>query len=273
MIKHFQETGEKNKGEIFNLLSKCCSDYCNNFDAVKILVNLIFQYRWNLNSYGYEDINNVCHPLYRDSSFKIFKYLVDHGMNVNFLGIHHKMTLLQVYVTRRNFKKIKYLLEHGADPNLFHPLHPYKKTLIHMVCKSVIKNQLELIKLLLKYHVNLNVLDENDQLPIDVVSKTNYDKIIKLFPSELHPSNKQKNDWLECLRLLVEKDDYPEGEIIQVVQWARQDSFWAKNVNSILKLRRTDKDGVKYYLVFREHMKKKPISNGTPEDVNDQGKW
>lgn len=78
-----------------------------------------------------------------------------------------------------------------------------------------------------------------------------YDFCVQLFDEELKPQDsKTENKWLDEIDKLnrIDKVDF---EIIKsVVQKTRADSFWSKNFQSLLKLRKNDKDGIKYFTRF-----------------------
>ena len=69
----------------------------------------------------------------------------------------------------------------------------------------------------------------------------------KLFPERNRPKNKaQLEKWLDCLDKIERIDKYDLREVYLMVKKMRQDDFWQNNFLSILKLRNTDKNGVKY---------------------------
>ena len=75
-----------------------------------------------------------------------------------------------------------------------------------------------------------------------------------LFPDHLHPklSTKAHFDWLDCIDKLNRIDGIPFEKIVQIVKAAREDDFWSKNFLSLTKLRKKDKNGVPYVVVFNE---------------------
>jgi len=72
---------------------------------------------------------------------------------------------------------------------------------------------------------------------------------LNYFPKELHP--KKKEIWLDTLEKLNRIDGYSFEDIKTVIKKTREDSFWSKNFLSIKKLRNSNKDGIKYYQVFK----------------------
>jgi len=61
------------------------------------------------------------------------------------------------------------------------------------------------------------------------------------------------------IRDLMSIDNKSPDEIVKVIKWARNDDFWKSNFMSITKLRKRNKEKVKYYDVFNEKRK----SNGS----------
>lgn len=86
----------------------------------------------------------------------------------------------------------------------------------------------------------------------DEVLQTYHD-CLKYFPSHLHPKN--KNGWLKTIDELNRLDKVPFEAITHLVKKTREDEFWSKNFLSMTKLRKTNKDGVKYAIVFNEAIK------------------
>ncbi len=77
--------------------------------------------------------------------------------------------------------------------------------------------------------------------------------IIELFPKRFHPKSlTQKNKWLDTLEKLQRLDGYSLRLIYYIVKKVRNDQFWSNNFYSIMKLRATNKDGIKYIDLFKE---------------------
>ena len=67
-----------------------------------------------------------------------------------------------------------------------------------------------------------------------------YDAIIELFPQRTRPkTTAQKIKWLDTIRLADEKDNCNPRQLWWIVNKARNDSFWQKNVLSIPELRKS----------------------------------
>lgn len=101
--------------------------------------------------------------------------------------------------------------------------------------------------------VNDNVKDINKELKFfsqEVCFV--YDAIIDLFPDNTKPkTDKQKNDWREEIRKLIDLDLYGTDELIEIITRARRDEFWQTNFQSIKKLRQKNKEQIKYIDYFK----------------------
>jgi hypothetical protein len=70
---------------------------------------------------------------------------------------------------------------------------------------------------------------------------------VELFPDKYKPkSEAQINKWMDCLDKVQRLDGYDLRDVYLMVKKMRQDDFWQSNFLSILKLRNTDKNGIKY---------------------------
>jgi hypothetical protein len=77
--------------------------------------------------------------------------------------------------------------------------------------------------------------------------------INKLFDDELIPKNKeQKRKWVKTIDELWRLDGYHPRKVYTIVERVRKDSFWNEHFLSILKLRKRNKDSLKYIQYF-EH--------------------
>jgi hypothetical protein len=85
-----------------------------------------------------------------------------------------------------------------------------------------------------------------------------FEKAILLFNSDLRAEMlKQKFNCLKSLRDLIEIDKHDPDQILNVITWAREDDFWKLQFLSISKLRRKNKEGISYFVVFDQQMKNK----------------
>lgn len=78
-----------------------------------------------------------------------------------------------------------------------------------------------------------------------------------LRPSHMKTTSAEKKKWAEDYDKLKRLDGKSKDQIKAVCKWARKDDFWQTNFLSPLKLRKKNKDGVKYFDVFETNMKTK----------------
>ena len=117
-------------------------------------------------------------------------------------------------------------------------------------------------------NVNVNVNVNDNVKETKVFSKAAQDcfyNCLKSFPENLHPKNdKIKNEWLDTIEKLNKIDNVPFETIEKISNWARNHEFWSGQFLSISKLRKNNKDGIKFIVVFNEQIKK----NGTNRNSN-----
>jgi DNA-binding PadR family transcriptional regulator len=89
-----------------------------------------------------------------------------------------------------------------------------------------------------------------------------FSHFVALFPLKYRPkTDAQKNKWLDCLDKIERLDGYNLREVYNVAKELRNDEFWQNNFLSILKLRNTDKNGIKYIdrFMVQHKAKQKPV--------------
>ena len=80
-----------------------------------------------------------------------------------------------------------------------------------------------------------------------------FDNCLSCFPTHLHP--KDSKEWVETIDKLNRIDKIPFNVIEDVVKKTRNDEFWSKQFLSLTKLRKLNKEGMKYIIVFNEKFK------------------
>lgn len=93
-----------------------------------------------------------------------------------------------------------------------------------------------------------------------------------LFPLKYRPKTEaQKNKWLDCLDKIERLDGYNLREVYNVSKELRNDEFWQNNFLSILKLRNTDKNGIKYIdrFMVQHKAKQKPVGYQKIKGLNE----
>lgn len=79
-----------------------------------------------------------------------------------------------------------------------------------------------------------------------------------LFPKSVRPDNNnrlQLKTWSDTIDKLIRIDGKDPTEIKEVITWAREDDWWKLKFLSIVKLRKNNPDGIKYYDYFNENRK------------------
>ena len=107
---------------------------------------------------------------------------------------------------------------------------------------------------------NNNVKKENnDKIELKEFSSeiiNFFDLICDYFPKSAQPKNqKQKHTWLTDIEYFQKKSDYSFVEIQNIIEHFRKDKFWSGNFLSFLKLRKCNKDSIRYIDVFAEKLK------------------
>ena len=80
-----------------------------------------------------------------------------------------------------------------------------------------------------------------------------YPHFVQLFPERYRPKAPTTVEkWKVCLDRIERIDGYDLRQVYEVCKKLRQDSFWSENFLSVLKLRNSDKNGVRYIDRFME---------------------
>ena len=102
---------------------------------------------------------------------------------------------------------------------------------------------------------------KSEKRQFDDKTKTAFPHFATLFDLKYRPKTEtQKIKWLDCLDKLQRLDGYDLREVYNVSKNLRKDEFWQNNFLSILKLRNTDKNGIKYIdrFMIQHKAKQKP---------------
>ena len=88
-----------------------------------------------------------------------------------------------------------------------------------------------------------------------------FGRCLAYFDSHLIPRTpKKENDWKDTIEKLNRIDGVPFEKIVEIVKNVRNDSFWCKNFLSLNKLRKKNKDGIAYIVVFDAQFKPKQVN-------------
>ena len=97
---------------------------------------------------------------------------------------------------------------------------------------------------------NNNKVEYKKKKYSDMVLKS-FEPICKLFPVQTQPKTESdKNAWLDCIDKLERLDGYSPRKVYYIASKVRNDDFWKNNFLTILKLRKKNKDGLKYINLF-----------------------
>lgn len=87
-----------------------------------------------------------------------------------------------------------------------------------------------------------------------------FESLVLLFPNEYRPKNDtDKNNWLNVISELDRLDKVSPRQVYYITKKTLEDDFWKNNFTSPLKLRRKNKDGVKWVFVFKNKYAKDMI--------------
>tara|TARA_R110000782_G_scaffold97886_1_gene182966 strand:- start:2371 stop:3063 length:693 start_codon:yes stop_codon:yes gene_type:complete len=93
----------------------------------------------------------------------------------------------------------------------------------------------------------------------EVIAKC-FESLVLLFPNEYRPKNDtDKNNWLNVIDELDRLDKVSPRQVYYITKKTLEDDFWKNNFTSPLKLRRKNKDGVKWVFVFKNKYAKDMI--------------
>jgi len=82
-----------------------------------------------------------------------------------------------------------------------------------------------------------------------------YRSVIIFFDENCRPKTKtQKEEWCDTLEKLIRIDGHSPEHIQNIIKRTRMDDFWRTNFLSVLKLRKKNKEGIPYFIVFEKKM-------------------
>jgi len=96
---------------------------------------------------------------------------------------------------------------------------------------------------------------KNDNIKLHSENFLNFQQVVSYFDSKFFIKDK----WLDCYDKLIRIEKYSENDILNIVKEFRSDGNWWKdsgNFESLLKLRKKNKDGIKYIDLFKTKLKK-----------------
>ena len=103
------------------------------------------------------------------------------------------------------------------------------------------------------YNNNNNNTDKNKNDKIRAEIEKNIKHFLALFPEKYQPKKKSElQSWIDCMYKLMTKENYKMRQIYNIIKTIRLDKFWSVNFLTLLKLRKKNKDGIKYIDFFNE---------------------
>jgi ankyrin repeat protein len=163
----------------------------DNFEIVKYLTeDEKYKSSVNLNS---KDINGE-YPIitaFYDGKFEVFKYLIEHGADVDFNDNGHSL-LSSAIDNTESVKYVKYLLRkrvniNKKDGNNCYPL-----------IKAIKKNKIDIVILLIKHankhKINMDILDKDGNTPLILAYRLNHEEIFRFLIKYMKKIDINKKD-------------------------------------------------------------------------------
>lgn len=117
--------------------------------------------------------------------------------------------------------------------------------------RDIIKNA-KVIDTIIDTNNNINNNSETSEL----VSKC-YESVVKLFPEKFRPTTEaEKVKWIQTIERLNRLDGYNPRQVYYITEQTLLDDFWRTNFYTIHKLRKKNKEGVKYVDIFADRFAK-----------------
>ena len=96
----------------------------------------------------------------------------------------------------------------------------------------------------------------SDKKYSDLVLKC-FDNVVVLFPEKFQPKNEtERQKWLNTIDQLDRIEKYNPRQVFYITKKTLEDDFWAGNFYTIHKLRKKNKEGVKWIDVFADRYAK-----------------
>lgn len=105
------------------------------------------------------------------------------------------------------------------------------------------------------------LLNENENINRDIIEL--YNNVVIFFDENCRPKTEtQKKNWYDTLDKLMRIDGHSPDHIQNIIKRTRMDDFWRINFLSVLKLRKTNKEGIMYFTVFEKKMNNESNKRG-----------
>lgn len=197
---------------------------------------------------AFERLNKV---KYRNNYVILVNYMKHQNFNTNM-----KKSAIDIYNNLPNALK-----DNDLNVSKDSPTKGFETLLNHfgMVRKVEVEYEAESEE---ESKLEIEVKKEVEQKVYSKEVHTCYENCLNSFDLHLHPKN--KNTWLSTIEKLERIDKIPFNHIERIVELIRKDDFWSKNFLSLPKLRKKNKDGLMYVVVFNEYLKTKHNGNNIP---------
>lgn len=152
-------------------------------------------------------------PVYyavRHCTTEMIELLIDEGAKIGgyFLCAGEARTLVGWAIYDNNLEKVEVLLKRGASPNSKFDLYDDSQdTCLHA---AVRKNYLKIVELLVKYHADVNVQNEQWNTPMHLAISSQHPQIIKLLydnNADINIRNKEGKTPSDLDKYYYDKDD------------------------------------------------------------------
>ena len=107
----------------------------------------------------------------------------------------------------------------------------------------------------------------------DKEREDNITKKVFDFSSQYFEEKYINQKWRDCIFDLIEIDQYTEHQIMEAIRYGREHSFWKTNFISPLKLRRKDKEDVKYIDKFLVDFPKQTKTHTPNNGLQERDDW
>lgn len=119
----------------------------------------------------------------------VLKYALNRYKDINnrLYSDEYGLTLLTYACKLSNVKLARILLEHGIDVNGYQS--PYDTYKVYPIMEAIANNNIELVKLLLEYHANLDIKDSSGNTPIALAEEIGAKKVEDLLLQWMKKNN------------------------------------------------------------------------------------
>ncbi|VDM43821.1 unnamed protein product [Toxocara canis] len=140
---------------------------CRKGDAGMASAKVLIAYGADVNAVAMpqQDLRTPLHYAVLSGSTQFVSFLIKHGARVNQPDGYDKPSVLDLAVLKDDPALLRIILDAGAKPNA---VHTYIGSSLHLAACSVLKNQYEIMHLLLEYGADVNlwhIFPEGGMLP------------------------------------------------------------------------------------------------------------